>query len=166
MASSSSSSSFPYVFLACLNFTLFILSLISLAPTIIINPTPTSMGWALIIVSSISLLSSFIGFYSRFCFVTHVTLLIASLAAQLLAIFALFTKENSTLLMMKSGRDPREVMVLGRLECGVLMAMFMLQVCVSGCAKWCWVRDYKTLAEESMADVEMNQKDMKTHLKT
>ncbi|CAI9293150.1 unnamed protein product [Lactuca saligna] len=48
MASSSSSSSFPYLVLACLNFTLFILSAASLAPTFILKSSPTSMGWALI----------------------------------------------------------------------------------------------------------------------
>ncbi|KAL8209279.1 hypothetical protein R6Q57_006011 [Mikania cordata] len=55
---SSSSSSLTYVVLACLNITLLILSVISLAPIIIINSKLISMGWAFIIVSAISLLSS------------------------------------------------------------------------------------------------------------
>ncbi|KAL8239988.1 hypothetical protein R6Q59_016555 [Mikania micrantha] len=70
-----------------------------------------------------------LGFYSHLCFITHATLLIATLAAQLVAILALFSKEKSTLFLLKSPRDPREVMVLGRLECGLFMAIFMLQVC-------------------------------------
>ncbi|XP_023756735.1 uncharacterized protein LOC111905273 [Lactuca sativa] len=146
MASSSSSSSFPYLVLACLNFTLFILSAASLAPTLILKSSPTSMGWALVMVSSISLLSSFIGFFSHFCFMTHVTLLIASMAAQMLAILALFTKEKSSLSMLKSPRDPREAMALVRVECGVLVAMFVLQVgvfCLSCGVHWCWVRKYE-----------------------
>ncbi|KAI3495698.1 hypothetical protein L1887_38044 [Cichorium endivia] len=170
-----SSSSFPYLVLACLNFTLFILSAASFAPTIILKTPPTSMGWALIMVSSISILSSFIGFFSHFCFITHVTLLMSSMAAQLLAILALFTKERSSLSMLKSPRDPREAMALVRVECGVLVAMFVMQVCVfcfSCGVHWCWVRKYegmeaamrrsrsRRVAEGSMVDAGMKGKEL------
>lgn len=56
--------------------------------------------------------------------------------------------------MLKSPRDPREAKVLVRLECGVLMAMFVMQlgVLVLTCAvQSCWVRDYEGLEAEREA---------------
>ncbi|PON55587.1 hypothetical protein TorRG33x02_298800 [Trema orientale] len=152
-----SSLSFPNLLLSCLNFTLFILSAASLAPIILLRTPPTSFGMAFLMVSSISLLSSFVGFYSQlahFCFITHVSLLLASLIGQLLGILALFTKEKSTLSLLRSNRDPREAKLLVRLECGVLMAMFLLQVAVfvlSCAVQSCWVREYEGLEAEREA---------------
>ncbi|CAL5328659.1 unnamed protein product [Camellia sinensis] len=113
---------------------------------------PTSLGWAFLTVSSISLLSSFVGFYSH---LTHfLSLLLSSSIGQLLAILALFTKEKPSLSLLKSPRDPREAKVLVRLECGILMAMFVLQigVLVLMCdVHSCWVREYKGLESEREA---------------
>ncbi|KAH7519295.1 hypothetical protein FEM48_Zijuj08G0020800 [Ziziphus jujuba var. spinosa] len=161
MASSKSnlrnSCSFPNLVLSCLNFTLFILSSASVPPVVLLRMPPTSMGMAFLMVSCISLLSSFIGFYSQFthiCFITHVSLLLASLIGQLLSILALFTKESSTLLLIKSTRDPKEAKLLVRLECGILMAMFLLQVVVlvlSCSVQHCWVKEYEGLEAEREA---------------
>lgn len=56
--------------------------------------------------------------------------------------------------MLKSPRDPREAKVLVRLECGVLMSMFVMQigVLVVTCAvQSCWVRDYESVEAEREA---------------
>lgn len=56
--------------------------------------------------------------------------------------------------MFDSSRDPREAKLLVRLECGVLMAMLLLQtvVLVMTCAvhSW-WVREYEGLGMEKKA---------------
>ncbi|KAK2974974.1 hypothetical protein RJ640_009133 [Escallonia rubra] len=156
MASSKlrSSCSFPNMLLSFFNFLICILSAASLAPVIFLKMPPTSMGWALLMVSSISLISSFVGFYSQLmhcCFLTHISLLLASSIGQLLAILSLFTKEKSSLSMLKSPRDPREAKLLVRLECGVLMAMFVMQLGVLAltCAVHsCWVREYEGIEAE------------------
>ncbi|XP_074273602.1 uncharacterized protein LOC141597147 [Silene latifolia] len=152
-----SSFSFPNLFLSCLNFTLFILASASFAPIILIKTPPTSLGWALLISSAISLFTSFLGFYARlahFCFVTHMSFLLASLASQALCLLALFLKEKSSLSMLASTRDPREAKLLVRLECGILMAMFLLQVVVlvmTCVVHSCWVREYESLEGEREA---------------
>ncbi|KAJ0030275.1 hypothetical protein Pint_13498 [Pistacia integerrima] len=152
-----SSCSFPNLLLSCLNFTLFILSAASLAPIILIKMPPTSFGMALLTVSCISLLSSFVGFYSQlthFCFITHVSLLLASVIGQLLSILALFTRERSSISMLNSPRDPKEAKVLVRLESGILMAMFLIQllVLVLSCVIYsCWVREYEEIEAEREA---------------
>lgn len=149
-----SSCSFPNLLLACLNFILFILSVTSLVPTILLRMPPTSMGVAFLMISGISLLSSFVGFYSQLCFITHISLLFASLIGQILGILALFTKERSSLSLLKSPRDPKEAKLLVRLECGVLMAMLMMQMVVlmlSCVVQSCWVREYEGLEAEREA---------------
>ncbi|XP_021715147.1 uncharacterized protein LOC110683101 [Chenopodium quinoa] len=158
MAASSSklrnSFSFPNLLLSCLNLILFILSTASLAPILLLKTPPSSLGYAIIISSSISLLSSFIGFYSRLthlCFVTYISFLLASLASQVLSFMALFLKEKMSLSILNSPRDPKEAKVLVRLECGILMVMFVLQVVVlvvSCLIHRCWVREYQGLEEE------------------
>ncbi|KAG8376227.1 hypothetical protein BUALT_Bualt09G0041100 [Buddleja alternifolia] len=151
------SCSFINLLLSFFNFILFILSAASLAPIISLKMPPTSFGWAFIMVSCISLLSSFIGFYSQLaniCCITHVSLLIASSTGQLLGILALFTKEKSSISMLKSNRDPREAKLLVRLECGVLMAMFVMQfgvLLLTCCVHSCWVREYEDLEAEKEA---------------
>ncbi|CAK9144177.1 unnamed protein product [Ilex paraguariensis] len=159
MASSKlrSSCSFLTLLLSCLNFFLFILSAISLAPILVLKMPPTSLGWAFLMVSSISLLSSFVGFYSQlthFCFITHVSLLLASSIGQMLGALALFTKEKSSLSMLKSPRDPKEAKLLVRLECGILLSMFVMQlgVLIVTCAVHSrWVREYQGLEAEGEA---------------
>ncbi|KAG4929555.1 hypothetical protein JHK82_046619 [Glycine max] len=149
--------SFTNLLLSCLNFSLFILSASSFAPTILLKMPPTSFGMALLMVSGISLLSSFVGFYSpltHFCYLTHISLLLASLIGQVLTILALFTKEKASMSLLKSPRDPKEAKLLVRLECGALMAMFMLQcvVLMLGCAVHSfWVKDYEELEAEKAA---------------
>ncbi|XP_075499065.1 uncharacterized protein LOC142537430 [Primulina tabacum] len=156
MASSKlrNSCSFLNFLLSFFNFILFILSAASLAPIISLKLPPTSLGCAFIFVSCISLLSSFFGFFSQlthFCYVTHVSLFLASSLGQILGILALYTKEKSSLAMFKSPRDPREAKLLVRLECGVLMVMFVVQfgVIILTCAMHrCWVREYEGLEAE------------------
>ncbi|KAG4942423.1 hypothetical protein JHK85_047069 [Glycine max] len=149
--------SFTNLLLSCLNFSLFILSASSFAPTILLKMPPTSFGMALLMVSGISLLSSFVGFYSQlthFCYLTHISLLLASLIGQVLTILALFTKEKASMSLLKSPRDPKEAKLLVRLECGALIAMFMLQcvVLMLGCAVHSfWVKDYEELEAEKAA---------------
>ncbi|XP_061361610.1 uncharacterized protein LOC133305408 [Gastrolobium bilobum] len=159
MASSKlrSACSFTSLLLCCLNFTLFILSASSFAPTVLLKMPPTSFGMALLLVSGISLLSSFVGFYSQltyFCFLTHISLVLASLIGQVLSILTLFTKEKASLSLLKSPRDPKEAKLLLRLECGALMAMCMLQLLVlilSCSVHSCWVKDYEELEAEKEA---------------
>lgn len=82
------------------------------------------------------------------------SLLLASLAGQLLAVLALFTKEAASLSMFRSTRDPREAKLLVRLECGVLMAMVLVQVVVlvmTWMVHGCWVRQYEELEAEREA---------------
>ncbi|KAK6236560.1 hypothetical protein SCA6_011897 [Theobroma cacao] len=152
-----SSFSFPNLLLSCLNFTLFILSATSLAPIILLKMPPTSLGLAFLMVSCITLLSSFVGFYSQlshFCFITHVSLLIASLVGQVLSILALFTRERSSLSMLKSPRDIKEATLLVRVECGIFMAILLMQLVVLALTctvHTCWVREYEGLEAEREA---------------
>ncbi|KAI4344602.1 hypothetical protein L6164_011809 [Bauhinia variegata] len=149
--------SFTTLLLFCLNFTLFILSAASFVPTILLRMPPTSFGMAFLMVSGISILSSFVGFYSQLthlCSIIHISLLLASLIGQLLTILALFTKEKASLSMLKSPRDPIVAKLLARVECGVLMSVFMLQfvVLILRCAVLsCWVKEYKELEAEREA---------------
>ncbi|XP_027333763.1 uncharacterized protein LOC113848448 [Abrus precatorius] len=149
--------SFTSLLLSCLNFALFILSAASFAPTILLKMPPTSFGMAFLMVSGFSLLSSFVGFYSQltyFCFLTHISLLLASLIGQVLSILALFTKEKASISLLKSPRDPKEAKFLVKLECGAFMAMCMLQLVVlilSCTVHSCWVKDYEELEAEKEA---------------
>ncbi|KAL1531322.1 hypothetical protein AAHA92_34011 [Salvia divinorum] len=169
-----SSCSFLTLLLSFFNFILFILSAASIAPTIALRMPPTSLGWAFLMISSVSLMSSFIGFYSHlthFCLITHVSLLLASSAGQLLGILALFTKETSSLEMLRSSRDPREAKVLVRLECGVLMAMIVMQLGVlllSCVVQSCSVREYETEGKRrhKIARVQEESEEMATEMKT
>ncbi|KAK9131383.1 hypothetical protein Sjap_011870 [Stephania japonica] len=159
MASSKlrSAYSFSSLLLSFLNFILFIISSASFAPTFLLKNPPTSLGWALYMVSSLSTLSSLVGFYSQlthFCLITHVSLVLASAIGQVLGILALFTKENSALTFIKSPRDPKEAKLLIRLESGALMCMFMMQVAIlvlTCTVQSCWVKEYEGLEEEREA---------------
>ncbi|KAK2631530.1 hypothetical protein EUGRSUZ_L02787 [Eucalyptus grandis] len=125
---SRSSCSFPNLLLSCLNFVLFVLSAASFAPTILLRTPPTSLGLAFLVISAMSLASSFA-----------------------LGVLALFTKEASSLSLLGSRRDPKEAKVLARLECGVLTAMLLMELVVLAltCAVHsCWVREYQGLGAE------------------
>ncbi|KAK8509124.1 hypothetical protein V6N13_062176 [Hibiscus sabdariffa] len=152
-----SSFSFSNLLLSFLNFILFILSAASVAPVIVLKWPPTSLGFAFLMVSFISLLSSFVGFYSQlthFCFMTHVSLLFASLIGQVLSILSLFTRERSSISMLRTPLDVKEAKLLVRVECGVFTAMLATQllVLVLTCAvHHCWVREYEGLEAEREA---------------
>lgn len=153
-----SSFSFPNLLLSCLNLTLFILSAASIAPTLLLRTPPTSLGAAILLVSLSTLAAAFVGFYSYLagcCFLTHIALLLASLLGQVLVVLALFLRERSSLSMLKSPRDLREAKLLVRAECGVMMAMLLVEVVVlviSCCVQVCWVREYESMeAEREMA---------------
>lgn len=143
-----SSFSFPTLILSCLNFTVFIIAAVSVAPTLLLITPPASLGAALLCVSFATLGTAFVGFYShitRCCFLTYISLMFASLLCQALAVIALFSKERWSLSMLKPRRDPREAKLLVRAECGVLMAMLVVQVAVLAavcCVQVCWVREY------------------------
>ncbi|KAL8540230.1 hypothetical protein ACS0TY_001710 [Phlomoides rotata] len=135
---------------------LLILSVASLAPTIYLKTPLTSPGYAVVTISSISIMSSFVGLCSQFCNITHFALLIASSAGQLLAILVLFTKEKWSLSIMKSARDPREAKLLVRLECGILMAMFVMHmgILILSCVvRNCCVRECEELESENGVEV-------------
>ena len=70
---------------------------------------------------------------------------------QILSILALFTREKSSLSILKSPRDPKEAKLLVRVECGIFMAMLLMQLLVL--ALTCtvhnfWVREYEGLEAE------------------
>ncbi|XP_058079625.1 uncharacterized protein LOC131227823 [Magnolia sinica] len=156
MASSKlrSSSSFPYLLLSSLNFILFLLSSASFAPTILIKNPPAPLGWAIITTSSLSLLSSLAGFYSlltHICFVAHISTVLAALAGQGLGFLVLFSREESTLRLLKPDKSPKEARILAKTACGILLSMFLLQlmVLVATCVvQSCWVREYEGLEAE------------------
>ncbi|KAL5995327.1 hypothetical protein ACLOJK_025385 [Asimina triloba] len=156
MASSKlrSSSYFPHLLLSFLNFVVLLLSSASFAPTILIKSPPTPFGWAVIATSSLSLLSSFVGFYSLLthaCLVTHISILLASLAGQGLGFLVLFSREETSLRLLKPDKGQKEAKILAKLECGLLLSMFLLQlvVLVSTCTvQSCWVREYTGLEAE------------------
>lgn len=63
--------------------------------------------------------------------------------------------------MLKSPRDPREAKVLVRLECGALMAMFVMQMAVAllcCVVQSCWVREYEGLEAEREATEEKRRR--------
>ncbi|KAK9099506.1 hypothetical protein Syun_026551 [Stephania yunnanensis] len=117
-------------------------------------------------VSTLSTLSSLVGFYSQlthFCFITHVSLVLASAIGQVLGILALFTKENSALALIKSPRDPKEAKLLIRLECGALMCMLMMQVAIlvlTCTVQSCLVREYEGLDAEREATAKKRSRKM------
>ncbi|VFQ97154.1 unnamed protein product [Cuscuta campestris] len=125
------SCSFAILLISFLNLILFILSAASIAPIFLIkNPPTSSLAYAFLVVSSISLLSSLVGFCSQFCPRAHTPLILASSLGQLLAVLTLLAGEGPALGMLKSPRDPREAKVLVRLECGVMVTMFAAEVAV------------------------------------
>ncbi|RAL37086.1 hypothetical protein DM860_004008 [Cuscuta australis] len=125
------SCSFAVLLISFLNFILFVLSAASIAPIFLIkNPPTSSLAYAFLVVSSISLLSSLAGFCSQFCPRAHTPIILASSLGQLLAVLTLLAGEGQALGTLKSQRDPREAKVLVRLECAVMVAMFVAEVAV------------------------------------
>ncbi|KAG9458460.1 hypothetical protein H6P81_002968 [Aristolochia fimbriata] len=156
MASSKlrSSSGFPNLLLASLNFLLFLLSSASLVPIFLLRIPPTAFGWALFTTSALSLLSSLVGFYSQLthcCFVTHAILLAGSLIGQGLGFLVLFWREGESLRAVDSYRSSEQARLLIKTQCGGLLSMFLLQlvvlvlVCV---VRSCWVKEYEELEWE------------------
>ncbi|CAA0814221.1 Putative membrane lipoprotein [Striga hermonthica] len=166
MASSKprSSCSFLDLLMSLFSLALVLLSAASVGPTLLLRLPPSFLGWAFLAVSALSLSSAFIGLcpcLARSCFRAYVSLVIASSASQLLGIVALFAREKSSLSMLKSPRDPREAKALARLECGVLMAMFAVQlgVMILCCAvSCCMAREYEGL---DAAETKENNKEVK-----
>ncbi|XP_072988385.1 uncharacterized protein [Typha latifolia] len=154
-----SSSSVPNLLLSSLNLFLLFLSSASFVPIFLFRSSPTSFGWALFIVSVTTLLSSLVGFYSlltHFCFITHVSLLLASSVGQVLGFLSLFLQHEATLRLLGSvRRSQREQWVLLTLEEVLLLGMLLVQsiVLISTCVvqKW-WAREYEEVeAEREMA---------------
>ncbi|XP_072977813.1 uncharacterized protein [Typha angustifolia] len=154
-----SSSSVPNLLLSSLNLFLFFLSSASFVPIFLFRSSPTSFGWALFVVSVTTLLSSLVGFYSlltHFCFITHVSLLLASSVGQVLGFLSLFLQHEATLRLLGSvRRSQREQWVLLTLEEVLLLGMLLVQsiVLISTCVvqKW-WAREYEEVeAEREMA---------------
>ncbi|XP_077234643.1 putative membrane lipoprotein [Tasmannia lanceolata] len=168
MASSKlrSSSSFPNLLMSTLNLFLFLLSSASFVPIFLLKNPPTSLGWAFFTTSTLSLLSSFVGFYSQlthFCFITHISLLLASSIGQALGFLMLFWREDSSLRSLDSARSPRDARIMVKMECGLLLSMFLLQlvVLVLSCAlQSCWVKEYEGLEAEREETMRKRKKRM------
>ncbi|XP_073105298.1 uncharacterized protein [Elaeis guineensis] len=149
-----SSSTLPHLILSALNLCLFFISSASFAPIILLRFPPTSFGWALFIVSATTLLSSLLGFYSQLthlCFITHISIILASSIGQALGFLSLFLRPDPSLRLLSSARSLREQKVLLKLEEGMILGMFMVQsaVLVSACIiqRW-WVREYEGVEAE------------------
>lgn len=149
-----SSSSFANLLLTVFNLILFVLASASVAPIFLLKNPPSSLGWGLLMVSCASLVSSLVGFCSLLTtvsFVTYASISLASSIGQLLAILPLFTREKTCLQLLNSARDPKEALVLVRIECGILMCMLMMQLTVlllSCAVHSCWVREFEGLEIE------------------
>ncbi|XP_039023828.1 uncharacterized protein LOC120156599 [Hibiscus syriacus] len=66
-------------------------------------------------------------------------------------ILSLFTQDKSSISMLKTPLDVKEAKPLVRVECGVLMAMLVMQLLVlalSCAVHHCWVREYEGLEAE------------------
>lgn len=152
--------------LFCFNFPLFILSIASFIEiSLLWSSSHGFLCIAFVMVSVFSLLSSFVGFYSYHtysCFLTHFFLALASFVGQILSVFALFFREKETLSMLNSACDPKNAKVFVRLECGILMAMCILQfvVLMINCAVCCsWVKDNEDLeAKLEAMKIKMSRK--------
>ncbi|URE48374.1 hypothetical protein MUK42_07475 [Musa troglodytarum] len=149
-----SSSSLPNLLLSTLNLLLLDLASASFAPVFLLRTSPTSSGWALFTVSSTTVLSSLLGFFSqltRLCFVTHVSFILASPVGQALSFLALFLRPEPSLQLLGSDRSRKEQRVLMKVEEALLLGMFLVQslVLVSACAvqRW-WLRQYEEVEAE------------------
>ncbi|KAF3326552.1 hypothetical protein FCM35_KLT08182 [Carex littledalei] len=150
----SCSSSLSTLLLASLNLILLFLASASLVPIFVLKSSPTSFGWTLFTVSATTLLSSLIGFYSQlthFCFIIHVSLVLASLVGQILSSLSLFLRHESTRYLLGSHRDQKEQWVLMFLLELTFLGMFLVQslVLVFGCmVEKRWAREFEEVEAE------------------
>ncbi|URE47599.1 hypothetical protein MUK42_15054 [Musa troglodytarum] len=161
-----SSSSLPNLLLSSLNLLLLVLASASFAPVFLLRTSPTSSGWALFTVSSTTVLSSLLGFFSqltRLCFVTHVFFILASSVGQALSFLALFLRPEPSLQLLGSDRSRKEQRVLMKVEEALLLGMFLVQslVLVSACAvqRW-WLRQYEEVEAEREASARKRNRRM------
>ncbi|CAL9100241.1 unnamed protein product [Musa textilis] len=161
-----SSSSLPNLLLSSLNLLLLVLASASFAPVFLLRTSPTSSGWALFTVSSTTVLSSLLGFFSqltRLCFVTHVSFILASSVGQALSFLALFLRPEPSLQLLGSDRSRKEQRVLMKVEEALLLGMFLVQslVLVSACAvqRW-WLRQYEEVEAEREASARKRNRRM------
>ncbi|CAL9199081.1 uncharacterized protein LOC103968518 [Musa acuminata AAA Group] len=161
-----SSSSLPNLLLSSLNLLLLVLASASFAPVFLLRTSPTSSGWALFTVSSTTVLSSVLGFFSqltRLCFVTHVSFILASSVGQSLSFLALFLRPEPSLRLLGSDRSGKEQRVLMKVEEALLLGMFLVQslALVSACAvqRW-WLRQYEEVEAEREASARKRSRRM------
>ncbi|CAL9058928.1 uncharacterized protein LOC135651239 [Musa acuminata AAA Group] len=161
-----SSSSLPNLLLSSLNLLLLVLASASFAPVFLLRTSPTSSGWALFTVSSTTVLSSLLGFFSqltRLCFVTHVSFILASSVGQSLSFLALFLRPEPSLRLLGSDRSRKEQRVLMKVEEALLLGMFLVQslALVSACAvqRW-WLRQYEEVEAEREASARKRSRRM------
>lgn len=143
--------------LSSLNLLLLFLSSASFVPIFLFRTSPTSFGWALVTVSATTLLSSLVGFYSRLthlCFITHVSLVLASSVGQVLGFLSLFLRHDSSLGLLGSVRSPKEQWVLLVVEEMLLLAMFVMQsvaLILTCVVEKRWAREYEEVEAEREA---------------
>lgn len=149
-----SSSSCAQLFLPFLNLILLLLSSASLIPIFLLRNPPTSFGWALAVVSALTILSSLTGFCAQLahvCFAAHTSLALTAALGHALGFLAFFLRPGPSMALLSSTRDPREAWVLVRAEEVALLGMFVLQMVavVAGCTaqRW-WVREYEEMEME------------------
>ncbi|XP_064985256.1 uncharacterized protein LOC135624999 [Musa acuminata AAA Group] len=162
-----SSSSLPNLLHSSLNLLLLlVLASASFVPVFLLRTSPTSSGWALFTVSSTTVLSSLLGFFSqltRLCFVTHVSFILASSVGQSLSFLALFLLPEPSLRLLGSDRSRKEQRVLMKVEEALLLGMFLVQslALVSACPvqRW-WLRQYEEVEAEREASARKRSRRM------
>lgn len=161
-----SSSSLPNLLLLALNLVLLFIASASFGPIFLFKLPPTSFGWALFTVSCTTLLSSLLSFYSQltsFCFITHISFILASSIAQVLGFLSLFLHPDRSLKLLDSARSLREQRLLAKIEEGMLLAMFFVQavVLVSVFAlQRQWMREYEEVEAEREASARKRSRRM------
>ncbi|CAL9093431.1 uncharacterized protein LOC135640030 [Musa acuminata AAA Group] len=162
----SSSSSLPSLLLSSLNLFLLVLASASFAPVFLLRTSPTSSGWALVAVSSATVVSSLLGFFSQLthlCFLAHVSFVLASSVGQALGFLALFLRPDPSLQLLGSARSRREQRALAKVEEALLLGMFLVQSLelVAACAvqRW-WARQFEEVEAEREASVRKRSRRM------
>ncbi|CAD5177953.1 unnamed protein product [Musa acuminata subsp. malaccensis] len=162
----SSSSSLPSLLLSSLNLFLLVLASASFSPVFLLRTSPTSSGWALVAVSSATVVSSLLGFFSQLthlCFLAHVSFVLASSVGQALGFLALFLRPDPSLQLLGSARSRREQRALAKVEEALLLGMFLVQSLelVAACAvqRW-WARQFEEVEAEREASVRKRSRRM------
>ncbi|URE11806.1 hypothetical protein MUK42_23495 [Musa troglodytarum] len=162
----SSSSSLPSLLLSSLNLFLLVLASASFAPVFLLRTSPTSSGWALVAVSSATVVSSLLGFFSQLthlCFLAHVSFVLASSVGQALGFLALFLRPDPSLQLLGSARSRREQRALAKVEEALLLGMFLVQslALVAACALQRWrARQYEEVEAEREASARKRSRRM------